>query len=163
MCAPKHISSDIRSAKQLSLGQGVSLCENVGHMLTSTAAMKENTCHTQQVASLLPTELSMHTTKFMNVQIQYGSSVCGLFAVAFAMASLCKGFDLTICIYRQPNMRRHFLACIKNGEMKVFPTARICQPIYTKPAKIEDLTVHVQSCRMVFNEREAGSEKMIMC
>ena len=37
-----------------------------------------------QVASLLFTEWSTIKIKFMNVQIQYGSSDCGLFAVAFA-------------------------------------------------------------------------------
>ena len=111
-----------------------------------------------QVTSLLFTERSTIKIKFMNVQIQYGSSDCGLFAVAFA-TSLC-GIDPTTCIYRQPNMRRHFLACIDNGEMKEFPTARIRRPI-TNPAKIDEITVYC-TCRMPFNEQEAG-EKMIMC
>ena len=78
----------------------------------------------EQVASLLFTERSTIEIKFMNVQIQYDSSDCGLFAVAFA-TSLCEDIDPTTCIYRQPNMQRHFLACIDNGEMKEFPTARI--------------------------------------
>ena len=114
----------------------------------------------EQIASLLFTELSIIQIEFMNVQIQYGSSDYGLFAVAFA-TSLCEGIDPTTCIYCQPNMRRHFLACINNGEMKPFPTARIRRPI-TKPAKSEEITVHC-TCRMPFHEQEAGSEKMIMC
>ena len=39
----------------------------------------------EQVTSLLFTERRTIKTKFMNVQIQYGSSDCGLFAVAFAL------------------------------------------------------------------------------
>ena len=38
----------------------------------------------EQVASLLLTEWSTIKIKFMNVQIQYGSSDCGIFAAAFA-------------------------------------------------------------------------------
>ena len=52
-----------------------------------------------QVTSLLFTERSTIKIKFINVQIQYGSSDSGLFAVAFA-TSLCEGIDPTTCIYR---------------------------------------------------------------
>ena len=112
-----------------------------------------------QVTSLLFTEQSTIKIKFMNVQIQYGSSDCGLFAVAFA-TSLCEGIDPTTCIYRQPNMRRHFLACIDNGKMKAFRTARIRRPI-TNPAKIDEITVY-GTCRMPFNEQEAGDNVLQM-
>ena len=82
-----------------------------------------------------------------------------IICIAFA-TSLCEGIDPTTCIYRQPSMRRHFLACIDNGEMKAFPTARIRRRV-TNPVKIDEITVYC-TCRMPFNEQEAG-KTMIMC
>ena len=76
---------------------------------------------------------------FLNerVQQQFGSSDCGLFALAFA-TDLCHGLDPTKRNYIQGLMRKHYVDCLESGKMAPFPTTDTTVPRHpnTKKTKI---------------------------
>ena len=76
---------------------------------------------------------------FLNerVQQQFGSSDCGLFALAFA-TDLCHGLDPTKRNNIQGLMRQHYVDCLESGKMAPFPTTEMTVPRHpnTKKTKI---------------------------
>ena len=58
--------------------------------------------------------------RMMDVMRQKGADDCGLFAIAFAV-DLCNGDDPAKVNYKQVEMRKHLVQCLKNGVMLPFP------------------------------------------
>ena len=56
----------------------------------------------------------------MDVQIQSGTSDCGLFAIAYATA-LSLGLPCRLFQFEQPRMQSHLQNCLKEGRMPMFP------------------------------------------
>ena len=74
-----------------------------------------------QIASILFYQGKRIKCNFKKFQQQTGGVDCGLFAVA-AATHLCHGADPSEFTYDQPLMRRHFLKCLENKHITVFPT-----------------------------------------
>ena len=60
------------------------------------------------------------TVDVMNCQAQQNGNDCGLFAIANATA-LCNGIDPSLVLWRHNDMRQHYLKCIENGKLEMFP------------------------------------------
>lgn len=75
----------------------------------------------REIASIIYATSKKITVNFMEVQIQGGSSDCGLFSLAFA-ATLCAGEDPSQTSYMQHEFRRHLLSCLENRHITPFPT-----------------------------------------
>ena len=73
-----------------------------------------------QVASILSTKESSIVLHYRNVQMQSGSSDCGVFAIAFATA-LAFGNDPSEFIFDQSQMRKHLMKCLQNNSITMFP------------------------------------------
>ena len=73
-----------------------------------------------QVAAIIKTSELFFTMRHMNVQMQYGTSDCGLFAVAFATL-LCARKDPMEYHLDQERMRTHLKLCYEKGKMTLFP------------------------------------------
>lgn len=101
----------------------------------------------KQIAALIFTKENDITLNFPIVQMQRGSSDCGLFAVAFA-TSLCCGFNPAQVQYTQRIFRNH-------PSMTIFPLCRK-KSCVTAAAKQETITIHC-TCRQVSHGR------MIQC
>ena len=56
----------------------------------------------------------------VHTQQQVGSSDCGLFAIANVMA-LASGIDIERVTFRQTKMRSHFLQCLQEQRLTMFP------------------------------------------
>ena len=56
----------------------------------------------------------------MPMQKQYGSTDCGVFAIA-VLASLAHEEDPSGFKYNQTELRQHLLDCITNGKVVCFP------------------------------------------
>ena len=72
-----------------------------------------------QIASLLATQQPTIRVKFMDVQMQSGSSDCGLFAIAYATA-LSFGLPPGMFQFEQPKMHSHLQTCLEEGRMTMF-------------------------------------------
>ena len=60
------------------------------------------------ISALLQTQEDQFAVEFIDVQMQEGSHVCGLFAVAY-ITSICNGKDPAVLLYKQNAMRKHIL------------------------------------------------------
>ena len=108
----------------------------------------------EQIAAILHSqdlEICLH---FEDVQVQRGSSDCGLFALAFA-TSLCHGEDPGQLNYVQHELREHLLVCLQNRTITPFPR-RIRKRKKIKARSQVVLQLHCY-CRLP----ESG--KMIQC
>ncbi len=74
-----------------------------------------------QLAAILKCSKNSFIVRHVNVQRQIGGSECGLFAISFA-TSLCMDFDPHTQTYHQDDMWSHFLQCIENFKLTVFPS-----------------------------------------
>ena len=72
-----------------------------------------------QIASLLATQQPTIKVKFMDVQMQSGTSDCGLFAIAYATA-LSLGLPPGMFQFEQSQMRSHLQNCLEKGKMMMF-------------------------------------------
>lgn len=61
------------------------------------------------------------TIKVFLYQKQEGGNDCGLFAIAAATA-IANGHDPSKMKFQQGSMRPHFISCIKNNRLQMFPT-----------------------------------------
>ena len=95
-----------------------------------------------QIAALLCCSSSRITARVPKTQSQIGSSDCGVFAIAFA-TDLAFGLNPASHYYEQDKLRPHFIECLKNQQMTLFPSKNI-QP--GKP-KTEYLYVYCH-CRI---------------
>ncbi len=78
-------------------------------------------CLQLQLAAILKCSKNLFIVRHVNVQRQIGGSECGLFAISFA-TSLCMGFDPHTQTCHQDDMQSHFLQCIENLKLTVFPS-----------------------------------------
>ena len=60
---------------------------------------------------------------FANVSKQSGSKDCGLFSVAY-ITDIAFGLDPSFQVYKQSEMRGHFLKCTEQKKMEPFPAAK---------------------------------------
>lgn len=74
------------------------------------------------IASILFTKSPSIEFTFPDVQRQRTAVNCGLFALAFAH-HLCSGQDPEQVIFREDVMRKHFIQCLQDEQMKPFPSA----------------------------------------
>ena len=107
----------------------------------------------QQIAALLFTQAKAITLNFPDVQVQRGSSDCGLFSIAFAM-TLCTGFDPVEIKYDQKLFRDHLLQCIQNQHFTPFP----CTVINKRPQ-----AGHQQVVPLFCQCRQPEGGKMAQC
>ena len=84
---------------------------------------KVNSFVEKQIASLLTTSHKEIELYFVNVQMQYGGSDCGLFTIAYATA-LALGFSPEHFHFKQEEMRSHLLQCLQDKKMAMFPYDR---------------------------------------
>ena len=76
-----------------------------------------------QIAALLATPKDAIKVKYIDTQMQSGSSDCGIFAVAFATA-LANGEAPGAIHFNQPKMRRHLVNCLESRFLSAFPVMR---------------------------------------
>ena len=76
-----------------------------------------------QIASLLATQQPTIKVKFMDVQMQSGTSDCGVFAIAYTTA-LSLGLPPEMFQFEQSRMRSHLQNCLKEGRMTMFTVRR---------------------------------------
>ena len=76
-----------------------------------------------QIASLLYSKEKKISLLFKDVQMQDGSSDCGVFAIAFATA-ITFGLDPGAFLFDQSKMRQHLLQCLQKSKMSMFPVNR---------------------------------------
>jgi len=62
----------------------------------------------------------------VQIQKQSGGRDCGLFAIGISTA-LCFGLDPKTLMFDQVGMRPHFVDCLEQGALSLFPTAYIPQ------------------------------------
>ena len=74
-----------------------------------------------QIAAMIFCEDKAFTLQFQPVQVQRGSSDCGLFALAFA-TSLCAGENPERINYVQHLFREHLVKCLTQQAISPFPT-----------------------------------------
>ena len=110
----------------------------------------------RQIAALLATKERKISVHFMDVQMQAGSSDCGLFAIAFA-TSLCYGQSPGKFHFDQSAMRKHLISCFERGHFEMFPIDRNRRS-KNKVKATKTIAVYC-SCRM---PELLGSE-MIQC
>lgn len=77
----------------------------------------------RQIAAMMKCSEPSFRMRYINVQMQAGSSDCGLFAIAFAVA-LCAGRDPHKCSFDQGQMRMHLKQCLEKGELSEFPASK---------------------------------------
>jgi len=79
-----------------------------------------STCIRTQVGSLLHTDKSQFTLKFVDVHKQDGWNDCGLFSIAYTVAL---SFDLQpgTCVFEQNLMRLHLIRCLESHKFTTFP------------------------------------------
>ena len=108
-----------------------------------------------QIAALLATPKPAITVKYMDTQMQCGSTDCGIFAIAFATA-LANGEQPGGLHFEQPQMRKHLMHCLEAQCLSGFPVTRRRRAARVKLSS----SLHVYcSCRM---PEQAGST-MIQC
>ena len=108
-----------------------------------------------QIAALLATPKPAITVKYMDTQMQCGSTDCGIFAIAFAVA-LANGEQPGGLHFEQPQMRKHLMHCLESQCLSGFPVTRGRRAARVKLSS----SLHVYcSCRM---PEQAGST-MIQC
>ena len=73
-----------------------------------------------QIASMLCTQQKEIITTFKDVQMQGGSSDCGVFAIAFATA-ITFGQDPGCNMFEQRLLRSHLIGCFEKMEILMFP------------------------------------------
>ena len=74
----------------------------------------------EQIAAILFTDKTHITLQFKQVQMQHGTSDCGVFAVAFATA-LCSGKDPSGINFIQHQLRIHLKDCLQQRIITDFP------------------------------------------
>ena len=77
----------------------------------------------RQLATVLHTLHPKMTMTKVRVQQQIGTSDCGLFAIAFAVA-LVNGQDPAALMFDQGVMRQHLRLCLQRQRMEPFPTTK---------------------------------------
>ena len=91
-----------------------------------------------------------------NIEQQKGGSDCGLFAIANATA-LCFGLDPVCLSWSQTHMRQHFLQCLDNKSMEVFPHIAVGRD--TKPPILKQFLIPLHCyCR-----QPEGPDAMVEC
>ena len=75
----------------------------------------------KQLACIMKTPSPFFTINHVYVQRQIGSSDCGLFSIAFAIA-LCQGQDPSTLQFNQSLMRSHLKSALEAGILTQFPT-----------------------------------------
>ena len=102
----------------------------------------------QQICNLLHTKEVKLTVRMRDMQMQHGTSDCGLFSIACAVC-LCQGEDPCRFSWTQELMRQHLTNCLSTQRMSSFPgNSRKVS------AKIKR-TIHIPvfcSCRMPENK-----------
>ena len=109
-----------------------------------------------QVAALLCSPQDTVKVKYIDVQMQDGSSDCGLFAIAFA-TTLANGIQPGRCFFNQGAMRSHLMKCLQEQNMTEFPIKKT-RRTELKVKNITGLHVHCM-CRMP----EIPGSTMIQC
>ncbi len=106
-----------------------------------------------QIAAVMQCMAASITLEVQNVQLQIGSSDCGLYAIAYA-TDLCYGNNPSNLRYNQSKMRSHLIKCLEGQKMTPFPS-RFRRPSHPK---IEEVRVYCK-CRLPDN----GEEDMAAC
>ena len=75
------------------------------------------------LAQLVYTRNPQFTDKVPSVTKQSGSYECGLFAIAY-ITHLAYGLDPSLFVFHQEAMRSHFIKCIENHSIDLFPTIK---------------------------------------
>lgn len=115
-----------------------------------------NSTFTSQISSFLKSSSKSIQLVWPSVSKQYGTSDCGLFAIANATA-LCQGLDPASWKYDQPKMRAHLLLCYFNSCMSSFPGSS--RGTQRDPVKVQDVPIYC-SCRRPHRQQQ---EEMIEC
>ena len=103
---------------------------------------------------MLFTQPKAITLNFPDVQVQRGSSDCGLFSIAFAV-TLCTGFDPVEIKYAQKLFRDHLMQCIQNQHFTPFP----CTVINKRSTASRTPASGTTFCQC----RQPEGEKMAQC
>ena len=83
-----------------------------------------------QIATLLLTQQPAILLHNMDVQMQSGTSDCGVFAIAFATA-LVLGSNPSELFFDQLKMRQHLLQCLEKRCITMFPIMRLRRTLIT--------------------------------
>ncbi len=119
-------------------------------------------CYTlkEQVAAILRSPAERITLRMVNMQRQNGGADCGLFAVSTAV-SLRHGEDPAAHVKEQSQMREHFICCLENRDMVVFPDSD--KPVRTKRRIKSECAVSVHcKCRLPW-KKTSKSRSMAEC
>ena len=76
-----------------------------------------------QIAALFATPKPAITVKYMDTQMQCGSTDCSIFAIAFATA-LANGEQPGGLHFEQPQMRKHLMHCLEAQCLSAFPVTQ---------------------------------------
>lgn len=106
------------------------------------------------LAKLVHTSKPEFSVGVANVSKQSGAYDCGLFAIAF-ITDIVFGRNPCFQVYKQGEMREHFLKCIEQKKMEPFPISRNRRAVTT--FKVVRVKVHCY-CRCL----DYG-EKMVLC
>ena len=114
----------------------------------------------KQISTILCTSQKSFTIEHVDVQRQIGTSDCGLFAIAFAVA-LCYGHDPHMYKYIQDSMRHHLIDCFNKHSMAPFPS----KPIRSRPERIlyeQNCTVYC-ICRQPWDKSDCSMGPLVYC
>ena len=135
-------------------------CKQEGHVLLYNSLKSYSLCSKSKkyISMILNTPTKLIQVISPNVQQQYGSSDCGLFALAFAQ-SLCAGDNPEEITYTQHKLRPHLLQCLETGTITNFPPGsrrRKTKVFQSRLPKMTNISVYC-SCR------ETSEGKMVQC
>ncbi len=117
----------------------------------------------RQVAAMMKSQASSFRLRQVNVQMQNGTSDCGLFAVAFAV-SLCGGKDPHVCSYDQGQMRHHLYQCLEKGKLTEFPATKKLKPKrYTRRVKSTRPVQVYCTCRLPWDKTRDTLGDLAQC
>ena len=117
-----------------------------------------------EIARMLHTDCPQMTMCWQVCSKQSGGSDCGLFAVAFATA-ICYSINPSTLVFSQSGMRNHFIHCIHDKKMTLFPNAaakseksaclrKISKPLFCvcrMPDTFDSNTIECYTCKELFH------------
>jgi hypothetical protein len=96
------------------------------------------------------------TVNIISIGKQSGSTECGLYAIAIA-TSLANNIDPVTILFRQEEMRAHYVQCLEQGKLEPFPVAKARRS--PKNPVIEKLQIY--SCPTCYRGDDGSS--MVQC
>ena len=132
-------------------------------VLTFTADTSQSSQEIKQAAAALAKcKESQLILRFIDVQVQQGTTDYGAFAVALTTA-LCDGVDPYTLSLEQSTMRKHLISYLKEGEMSAFPHATLTRRCARRRIQREEKVAVHCSCRLPWDRLDTSLGGLAQC